>query len=241
MNCPGCGTAEMAAERYDGNYGTAVHIDVCHACNGIWFDGRESMSLAPGSTLKLFKSMHDRQAHARAALEDQKACPRCQGALQESQDLVRSTRFTYFRCESHGRFITLFQWMREKSLVRAPTAKELAELRAQVKVVNCSNCGAPVTLEQTVTCGHCQAPISILATDTIEATLRSLHKKELDRNTFKPEKLAEAMMVKHQVEAQYRKEAIADSLRYGRRRSGFGFSADLVGVGLGLLFDALID
>jgi Zn-finger nucleic acid-binding protein len=46
MNCPGCGTAEMVEEQYAGNYGVQLTIDVCHFCNGIWFDGRESLQLS---------------------------------------------------------------------------------------------------------------------------------------------------------------------------------------------------
>jgi hypothetical protein len=161
----------MATEAYAGNYGSTVEIDVCHHCNGIWFDGRESLQLSPGSTLKLFQSMHDRQAQARAALLEQMACPRCAGALKVSNDRVRNTAFTYFHCAQHGRYITFFQWLREKGLVRAPNPKELQDLKARVKVVNCSNCGAPVSLDKETNCSHCAAPVSILAPEAVEKAL----------------------------------------------------------------------
>lgn len=241
MNCPGCDFPDMVVEKYAGNYGTTLEIDVCHHCNGIWFDGRESLQLAPGSTLQLFKSMHDRQAHARSELHDKMSCPRCQVALQATHDQVRATKFSYFRCPTHGRFITFFQWLREKSLVREPTAKELQELKARVTFVNCSNCGAPVSLEKEKACNHCAAPVSILATENIEKTLKSLHTKEIDRNTFKPEKLAEAMMVKQQIESQYRQQEMVDAFRgIGRRGTGYGFGGDLVGLGLGILLEVVL-
>ena len=237
MNCPGCGMSEMEVERYPGNYGASLEIDVCHHCNGIWFDGRESLQLSPGSTLQLFKSMHQRQQQARPTLLDAKACPRCQDALAETTDQVRTTRFSYFRCQSHGRYITFFQWLREKSLVRAPSPRELEALKAQVKMIHCSNCGAPIALDKETACGHCAAPISVLAAENLEKAVQSLQTKAVDQATFKPEKLAEAMMLKQQLEEQYRKEGMVDSLLY---RSGHrGYGGDLVSLGLGILIDAL--
>lgn len=239
MNCPGCGIAEMVEESFAGNYGSTVVIDVCHHCNGIWFDGRESLQLTPGSTLKLFKSIHDRQAKERSELRDQLQCVRCAGALVITNDQVKNSKFTYFRCAQHGRFITFFNWLREKSLARTPSAKELQELKDRVKFVNCSNCGAPVSLEKESACSHCRAPVSILAAENIEKALRELHTKEIDRNTFKPEKIAEAMMVKQQIESQYRAQEIADAFR-GRGRYGrSSFGGDLIGVGVGLLLEAV--
>jgi Zn-finger nucleic acid-binding protein len=240
MNCPGCDLPDMRQETFAGNYGSTLQIDVCHHCNGIWFDGRESLQLAPGSTLQLFKSMHERHASARAPLLEAKACPRCKEALSETTDLVRNTRFSYFRCATHGRFITFFQWLREKSLVRAPNPKELDELKARVKVVNCSNCGAPISLEKEKACNHCAAPVSILATENIEKALQNLSTKELDRNTFKPERLAEAMMIKQRMEDQYRQEHMVDSLTgISRGGSRYSFGADLVLGGIGLLFEVI--
>jgi Zn-finger nucleic acid-binding protein len=133
MNGPGCSLDDLVTETYAGNYGSKVEIDVCHHCNGIWFDGRESLQLSPGSTIQLFKSMHDRQAKVRSELHHAMPCPRCQTSLQKTQDQVRATKFTYFRCPTHGRFITFFEWLREKSLVRAPNPRELEALKARVK------------------------------------------------------------------------------------------------------------
>lgn len=193
MNCPGC-THPMQAEKFDAIYGGQVEIDVCHHCNGLWFDGRESLQLAPGSTLKLFASMYDRKASAKQPLILKKHCPRCAGPLIETFDMQRGTRFTYSRCETHGRYTTFFQFLREKNLVRAPTPKQLAELKASVKQVDCSNCGAPIVLAQTVTCVHCSAPVSILSEDSINQTLKELQQKEARRTTVDPNVAARLVM-----------------------------------------------
>lgn len=227
MECPGCTSVQMVTEHYEGNYGRQIEIDVCHACNGIWFDGRESLLLTPGSTLKLFQSMHARLQQARAAQMPGPRCPRCSGPLQEQADQVKAARFTYLQCPTHGRFITFFQWLREKGLVREPSPVELEELRARVKMVNCSNCGAPVALDQTSTCRHCAAPVSILSSESIDATLKEIHAREIDRSTLKPEKLLEAMMVRRQIE------------RSDERDRPDGWSGDLVILGVRSLLGVL--
>lgn len=235
MQCPGCETTEMALEVYEGNYGTQLNIDVCHACNGLWFDGRESMMLSPGATLKLFASMQTRQASARAPLVDRRRCPHCRDPLADVADLARGTRFSYSHCRTHGRYTTFFQWLREKGLVRAPTPLELQQIRDSVKMVDCSNCGAPIALDHALQCTHCSAPVSIVNTESIQATMHQLHAKEMERTTFKPEKLAEAMMLKHQLQQQYRREEFTEALTgRGFRRPG----ADLVGLGLRAVLSA---
>lgn len=187
MDCPGCGQS-ASAERYPATSYQVdeVELDVCHHCDGIWFDGRESLQLTPGATFSLFHSIHERRAAAPQPLLLTKRCPRCEETLVETFDRVRGTPFTYFRCDPHGRFITFFQFLREKSLVRAPTPRELAELQARVKTVSCSNCGAPVELAATAVCSHCNAPISLLAPESLEATLKALHDRGAERTSADP-------------------------------------------------------
>lgn len=195
MDCPGC-THPMQAEKHAALYGGEVEIDECHHCNGLWFDGRESLQLAPGSTLKLFASMYERKAAAQQPLVPQKKCPRCGDLLVETFDMQRGTRFSYFRCQTHGRYTTFFQFLREKNLVRAPSPKQLAELKANVKQVDCSNCAAPIVLADTVTCRHCDAPVSILSEDSINQTLKELQEKEAKRTTVDPTLAARLVMDK---------------------------------------------
>lgn len=186
----------MQAELLAALYGGELEIDTCHHCNGLWFDGRESLQLAPGSTLKLFASMYARKEAAQQPLVPDKKCPRCSAALVETFDMQRGTRFSYFRCQTHGRFTTFFQFLREKNLVRAPTPRQLAELKAHVKQVDCSNCAAPIVLAETVACVHCSAPVSILSEDSINQTLRELQAKEVKRTTVDPTLAARLVMDK---------------------------------------------
>src|SRR5258708_37959962 len=93
-------------------------------------------------------------------------CPRCQGRLTLTHDLQHSTHFTYFRCEfGHGRLSPFFQFLLEKNFVRPVTGAELADLKAKVRMIQCSNCGAPVDLQQDTACKYCGSPISLLDPD----------------------------------------------------------------------------
>ena len=144
MNCPGCGQS-MHQHSVEGNYGTRIEIDACHSCSGFWFDRKEHLQLTPGSTLELIRLMGPHRS-APAALPQVLSCPRCGEQLVNTVDIQRSTRFNYFRCpRNDGHFITLFQFLREKNIVRSLSVPQINELRKRVKVIHCSNCGAPRT------------------------------------------------------------------------------------------------
>ena len=161
MNCPGCGQS-MQQHGVEGNYGTRIEIDACHSCSGFWFERKEHLQLTPGSTLELIRLMGPRQS-APSALPQVLSCPRCGERLLNTVDIQRNTRFNYFRCpRSDGHFITLFQFLREKNIVRSLDVPQINELRKRVKVIHCSNCGAPIDLTAHSACTHCGTPISML-------------------------------------------------------------------------------
>ena len=161
VNCPDC-RALMTALTLDGHHGRPVAIDLCHACQTIWFDGYESLQLAPASVLRLFREVSDHAASRQPSASDA-ACPRCGGRLRVVKDQQRSTRFEYRTCPSrHGRLISFFNFLREKDFIRPMTPAQLAELRRHVQAVNCSNCGAPVDLTKGTGCAHCGSPLSML-------------------------------------------------------------------------------
>jgi len=237
MNCPGC-EHEMDVQRFPANYGGEVEIDVCSHCNGIWFDGKESLQLSPGATLNLFKVLYSHNDAAKAQLQPNKACPRCAGPLKETNDMQRGTRFSYFRCEQHGRFITFFQFLREKNLVRQPTPKELQQLRAQVQTVKCSNCGAPIELSTHTACTHCSAPVSILSEENIKQTLADLQKREEKRTTVAPD--AAARIVQAQLQAQSAYRTFDSGSLPNRFTSGISSNgADLIAAGAEVLVNVL--
>ena len=155
MTCPNC-RQPMAAETLAGHVGTSLTIDICHRCQAIWFDDRESLQLSPASTLKLFRLIGEATTSERRPIEGVLTCPRCTLHLKPVQDLQRTTRFHYRRCpQKHGRFITFFDFLREKNFIKPMTAAQIAELRRNVGAVNCSNCGASIDLAKASVCGHC--------------------------------------------------------------------------------------
>lgn len=122
-------------------------------------------------------------------------CPRCSTKLLPTQDMQRSTRFSYWRCAAnHGRFIRFFEFLKEKNFIRPLSGQQLAELRQHVQMVNCSNCGAPIDLAKASVCAHCQSPISMLDMKQPEEMMKKLGMASAPRpiNPAMPIELARA-------------------------------------------------
>jgi hypothetical protein len=146
----------------EGLYGTRLSIDLCTACQGFWFDGREHLQLSPSAILQLFEIIHDAKG-PKAPFPARLPCPRCGLRLSLTDDRQRATSFRYWRCaRGHGRYITFFDFLREKDFVRELDSRQLAELKAHVRSVNCSNCGAPIDLARETVCSRCRTPLSML-------------------------------------------------------------------------------
>jgi hypothetical protein len=179
--CPSC-RSEMAPVLLDAHYGATVQLDACHPCHGLWVDDRESLRLTPGSTLQLFELIHDRRADARRPLATRLQCARCELRLIDTHDRQRDTPFRYWRCgRRHGRFITFFDFLREKDFVRPLSPAQVAELRAQVRSVNCSNCGAPIDLRTSSACAYCRTALSMLDFTQVQRMLTTLRDAEEQR------------------------------------------------------------
>jgi Zn-finger nucleic acid-binding protein len=174
MTCPNC-SAEMMERTLEGHLGTKVTIDLCEGCQAFWFDGRESLQLAPGATLQLFQTIGEQAARARQPAADGLKCPRCDARLKIVSDLQRSTRFQYRQCpQRHGRFISFFDFLREKNFIRPLTRPQIDELRQHLRAVNCSNCGASIDLATASRCGHCGSALSMLDMKQAEALIEQL-------------------------------------------------------------------
>lgn len=146
-----------------GHSGEAITIDLCTRCHALWFDTHESIRLSPASTLALFARIGEATSGTKPGAPPTLDCPRCRSRLLKSHDRQRDTAFEYWRCDhGHGRFITFFHFLREKSFIKTLSAKELSELRLHVQTVNCSNCGGAVDLGQGAACPHCGSPLSML-------------------------------------------------------------------------------
>jgi hypothetical protein len=165
----------MTAASLAGHLGTTVDIDLCHRCQVFWFDGYESLKLAPASVLTLFRIIGEGTAATRHPIGSTSVCPRCGMRLRPTHDLQRTTKFEYLRCPAgHGRLITFFDFLREKDFIRPLSPKQIEELRRNVQVVNCSNCGAPIDLSTGTACGHCGSPLSMLDLSQAETIVHQL-------------------------------------------------------------------
>jgi TFIIB-like protein len=164
--CPSC-QAPMRRLALDGRYGTRLAIDLCEACQGFWFDGRQHLQIAPAAILQLFEIIHD-ATRPKAPLPARLPCPRCGLRMLATDDRQRATSFRYWRCaREHGRYITFVDFLREKDFVRELTAQQLAALKAQVRSVNCSNCGAPIDLTNDTVCAHCHTALAMLDVEQV--------------------------------------------------------------------------
>jgi DNA-directed RNA polymerase subunit RPC12/RpoP len=175
VNCPSCGAA-MTALNVDGHSGAVITVDLCDTCQAFWFDAYESLQLSPGSTLKLFTRIGELATGAKPTISPVLKCPRCQSRLLPTHDRQRDTPFEYWRCDQrHGRFITSFNFLREKSFIKTLSTSELEELRRNVQTVNCSNCGGAVDVTRGSACPHCRSPLSMVdmkQAQTLVAQLR---------------------------------------------------------------------
>ena len=228
MNCPGCAGA-MTALTLDGHLGTKVDLDLCAPCQVIWFDHFESLRLAPGGVLRLFQVISDGTPRSAAPLALLLKCPRCELRLLLTNDRQRNTPFRYWRCaREHGRLTTFFDFLREKDFVRPLSPQQLAELRANVQMVNCSNCGAPIDLAGASACTHCGTPISMIDLKQIEAITAHL------RQAVEASRTVDPMLPERLAREKSEVDALFAALRNDSARAR-GNSFDLVEVGLRLI------
>lgn len=203
MTCPRC-TAPMEAHDLAAHNGRTVTIDICRPCQSLWFDTRESVALTPASTLTLFRLIGDRTGRPSPTDAELAKCPRCHGRLRLTRDLQRSTRFEYLKCPNgHGRLTTFLEFLKEKQFVRALTPQQLAELRATVQTVNCSNCGAAVNLATSSACGHCGSPLSMLDMSQAQALVEQLQKADRSGQPIDPALPMNLERARRQTEASF--------------------------------------
>ncbi len=197
-----------------------IEITACTPCNLFWFDKAESIRLTPRAVLDLFQFIGKAGA-ARKPLAASFRCPSCSTSLLPTQDLQRTTRFTYWRCRNdHGRLITFHQFLREKNFIRAPSPAELAKLRATVHQISCSQCGAPVDLATDTACRHCGAAVALIDPEGVAKALR-----EITRATGAPGATSPDAMSARLSDAQI--DAIFELQRTGGREK----DDDLVTIG----------
>lgn len=194
----------MEALPLDAHNGRSVTIDRCGPCQAFWFDNYESLALTPASTLTLFRVIGEHATRPSPSPADLAKCPRCRGRLRLTTDLQRHTRFQYLRCPNgHGRLITAFDFLKEKQFVRALTTQQIADLRASVQTINCSNCGAAVDLARDSACRHCGSPLSMLDMQQAQALVEQLQRADRSGQPIDPALPLDLERARRQTEATF--------------------------------------
>ena len=174
-----------------------VALDFCFPCQLLWLDDHESTQLAPEGVISVFKALDEHRAPTRNPLPELLDCPRCNSRLTLTHDLQRTTHFSYYRCSwGHGRLTPFVQFLLEKNFVRPLSGAELTALKARVRTVQCSNCGAPVDLECDTACPFCRSPLAILDPDAVAKALHELDAVAVQRKTIDVDLLADALTMR---------------------------------------------
>ena len=170
--CPSCQQA-MEVHRFATHLGAEVELDICFACQGLWFDPRENLRLAPDAVRALFELLHDHRDDLRTPLAEPLRCPQCRQSLGQGYDVVRSGRYVTHRCpQGHGRFASFSAFMVEKGFVRQLTRPEIDDLARRVQAIYCSGCGSPVDIRRDHACPHCRTAFSLLDPQAVEQALQ---------------------------------------------------------------------
>jgi ribosomal protein S27AE len=223
----------METRTLGGHLGRDVDIDVCVPCQSIWFDGKESLQLAPGATLALFRLIGENVSRPSPQDGDIVKCPRCHGQLRRTKDMQRNTRFEYFRCpNNHGRLSTFFEFLKEKDFIKPLNAQQVAELRKNLQSINCSNCGAPVDLAQHTDCKHCGSALSMLDFHQAEKLVEQLRAADVAKPIDPALPLA---LAKARREAEHAFKGLPHEESWDRDLSSLG----VVGAGLSELIRLL--
>jgi hypothetical protein len=168
VSCPNCQQSMQARDFERHDHGT-VPVFLCFPCAGIWFDHFGSVQLAPAAVIELFKEIYAHRDGTRTPVAGRMRCPRCPDVLAVSFDMCKTGRFSYFLCHNgDGRYTPFFQFLREKQFVRNLTAAELQRVRAEVRQITCSQCGAPIDLEHDTECKYCHCPVSFLDPEAVQ-------------------------------------------------------------------------
>jgi len=177
----------MEVHELSGQLGRTIEVDLCEPCQSLWFDGKENLQLTPGATLALFRAIGEHVRKPEPYDAELARCPRCKARLRRTQDLQRATRFEYLKCpKDHGRLSTFFDFLKEKDFIRPLTPQQINELRKNVQIVNCSNCGAPIDLAKGTACAHCRSPLSMLDMNQAERLVEQLQKADSTSKTIDP-------------------------------------------------------
>jgi len=186
----------MEAHRFTSNQGHTLELDICFACQGLWFDRHENLKLSPQSVVELFRLLHEHRTDQHQPLAESMACPRCNTSLAKGFDVVRSGRYMVYRCaQQHGRFSAFSSFMVEKGFVRHLTRAEVDDLARRVDAIYCTGCGAPVDIRKDHACPHCRAAFSLIDPEAVKKALEGYRVAAAPAATSSAPDLADALVM----------------------------------------------
>jgi len=229
--CPSC-AAPMQPFVSARKNGGSLSLDLCFACQGIWFDEFESLQMAPSGILELFHLIHEHHDHPRQPWRDVLHCPRCRERMLQGFDVTKNGKFTYHRClQKHGRFTAFAAFMQEKGFVRQLNGAEIDALAKKVQIIRCSGCGAPIDIRHETVCVHCRAPIAILDPQAVEKALSGLGQAAEKEGKVDAEAFADALIANERAKSRMAREE--------RRDAGPPDVTDLISGGIELVWKLL--
>ena len=78
----------MEVHQFASNLGQTLELDICFACQGLWFDRQENLKLTPAAVVELFRLLHEHRTDQHRPLHEPMACPRCNTTLAKGFDVV---------------------------------------------------------------------------------------------------------------------------------------------------------
>jgi hypothetical protein len=149
-----------------------------------------------------------------------------------THDLQRNMKFSYWRCDNEdGRFITFFDFLKEKNFIHPLSPQQVDQLRQNVQIVNCSNCGAAIDLAKDSVCSYCHSPISMLDMKLPQQLLATLQR------TTAPDPTAASVSMKPAFSTFGTEAPFATDHQWWRDAATYG----LVQAGLNVVTGWLID
>lgn len=195
LACPSCRGAMQVLDLHS-QRGEALELDLCFACQLLWFDPRENLLLSAASVVQLLRVLHAHRDEGHHSLATRLACPRCASALTEGYDVVKHGRYLTHRCpRGHGRAATFSAFMVEKGFARHLTRPEIEDIAQRVGVIRCASCGAPVDVRREDACSHCRSPLALLDPKAVEAALSGYARTAAQAGTVQPLGLADALIM----------------------------------------------
>ncbi|MCE1191965.1 MAG: zf-TFIIB domain-containing protein [Acidovorax sp.] len=244
-SCPSC-RQPMQVHRFASNMGPELELDICFACQGLWFDRHENLKLSPRAVVELFRLLHEHRADQHHPLPERMACPRCDTSLARGFDVVRSGRYMVYRCaRQHGRFSTFSSFMVEKGFVRHMTRPEIDDLAKRVGAIYCTSCGAPVDIRKDHACPYCRAAFSLIDPDAVvramEGYAQAGARARLAGAAAPPVDIGDALVALERDHARAERERQQRAFSSASSADDVSFTGDLLAAGVALVWALVKD